>query len=137
MSTINLTHTLPAPPDRVWRALTDPDALAAWFWPAARYGTVARVDLRPGGRYRIEGTAAGIAVSGEYLKVEVPQRLVFTWRWDGEDEETLVTIELVDSPTGCELRLLHERFLDEASRDGNATGWSDCLDRLPGWLTGS
>jgi uncharacterized protein YndB with AHSA1/START domain len=138
VSSLHLTRSLAAPAAAVWRAFTDPVALATWFWPAASFGTTAEVDLRPGGRFRIAAPRRGFAVSGSYVEVEPPGRLVFTWRWDGEADETLVTVTLTATGVGCELDLRHDRFPDVASRDGNAQGWSDCLDRLPGWLlTGS
>lgn len=115
--------------------LGDPEP--AWFWPAASFGTTAEIDLRPGGRYRIEATRAGMAVSGEYLKVEAPVLLAFTWQWDGEDETTEVTIRLTATADGCLLDLIHDRFGAETARDDNARGWSDCLDRLPGFLAGT
>jgi uncharacterized protein YndB with AHSA1/START domain len=58
--------------------------------------------------------------------------LAVEWRGRGD----LVTIELVPDSDGTELTLVHERFTDDASRGGHAQGWSDCLDRLPGWLAG-
>lgn len=130
---LHLSRTLPHPADRVWRALTDPVALAAWLWPA-RFATTAEVDLRVGGRYRIAGPGVGFAVAGEYVAVEPPRRLVFTWQWDGEEDETLVTVELTAAGAGTELVLVHERFADDAQRDEHAKGWSDCLGRLPDWL---
>lgn len=131
MSSLQISRTFAAPPDRVWQAFTDPKALAAWFWPK-RLNTSAEIDLRPGGRYRIMGS--GMAVSGEYVSVEVPTRLVFTWRWDGEDAETLVTLELSAAGDGTDVVLIHDQFVDEPTRDEHAQGWSDCLDRLPAWL---
>ena len=62
-----LQRDLDAPPERVWRALTDPAALAAWFWPP-RLDPAAEVDLAVGGGYRIAGPGAGIAVAGRYLE---------------------------------------------------------------------
>ena len=134
MTELTISRTLAAPLDRVWRAFTDPAALVAWFWPQ-RFAPTAEVDLRVGGRYRIGGPAVGMAVSGEYVTVEPPHKLVFTWVWDGEPGETLVTIELAAAGTGTELALRHERFADDAGRDNHAQGWHDCLDRLPEWLT--
>ncbi len=119
--------------DRVWWALTDPGALAAWFWPE-RFTTTVQVDLRVGGPYRIDGPGAGMAVAGEYTAVEPPHRLAFTWQWDGETDQTLVTVELTPSDAGTELLIVHAGFATEADRDSNVQGWSDCLDRLPGWL---
>jgi uncharacterized protein YndB with AHSA1/START domain len=134
MTELTMSRTVAVPAERVWRALTDPAALAAWFWPR-RFDPTAEVDLRVGGRYRIDGPAVGMAVSGEYVTVEPPHKLVFTWRWDGEAEETLVTIELTPVAAGTELALRHERFGDDASRDNHSQGWHDCLDRLPDYLT--
>jgi uncharacterized protein YndB with AHSA1/START domain len=130
---LHIRRTLTAPPDRVWRALTDPAALAAWFWPR-RFAPTAEVDLRVGGRYRIAGPGVGLAVAGEYVTVEPPQRLVFTWRWDGEPDETLVTVVLTANGEHTDLAVTHERFTGDAQRDDHAKGWSDCLDRLPAWL---
>lgn len=69
MTEIRIHRELNAPIGDVWRSLTDPDELASWFWPQ-RFGTECRVDLRVGGTYRIDGVAAGMAVSGEYVVVE-------------------------------------------------------------------
>jgi uncharacterized protein YndB with AHSA1/START domain len=135
---LRLHRRLPYPVDRVWRALTDPAALAAWFWPE-RFDTTVDIDLRVGGGYRIAGPGAGIAVSGEYVTVEAPHRLVFTWRWDGDPAEMLVTMELTadGNGTGTDLVVTHERFAADADRENHVTGWSDCLGRLPGWLAAS
>jgi uncharacterized protein YndB with AHSA1/START domain len=130
---LRLSRTLSFPVDRVWQALTDPVALAAWFWPE-RFATTAQVDLRVGGRYRIDGPGSGMAVAGEYTAVEPPHRLAFTWQWDGETDQTLVTVELTPSDAGTELLIVHSRFATEADRDSHAQGWTDCLGRLPGWL---
>lgn len=135
MSGLHISRVLSAPPERVWRAFTDPAALVAWFWPE-RLVPTAETDVRVGGRYRIDGPGAAIAVSGEYMSVEPASRLAFTWRWDGETEETLVTVQLTPAGAGTELVVTHERFADDADRDSHTKGWSDCLDRLPGWLEG-
>jgi uncharacterized protein YndB with AHSA1/START domain len=137
MNALHLERILPAPPERVWAAFTDPAALAAWFWPAS-FATTVRADARPGGRFRIEapdGPGGALAVEGDYTVVEPPHLLVLTWRWDGHDEETLVTVRLSAVDGATALRLTHERFADDATRDNHSIGWSDCLDRLPGWLT--
>lgn len=134
MTELRIHRVLPAPPERVWRALTDPAALVEWFWPRASYGTVAETDPRPGGKYRIDAPKAGIAAEGEYVTVEPPHRLVMTWRWADEPTETLVTIELEDTAEGTALTLLHEHFDTDEARDGHEQGWSDCLDRMPQWL---
>jgi uncharacterized protein YndB with AHSA1/START domain len=128
---LQISRMFSAAPERVWAALTQPDALTAWFWPP-RLGAKVSVDLRPGGSYRIE--AAEMAVSGVYREISEPARLVFTWRWDGEEDESLVTIELVARDAKTELVLLHERLADKEACDLHTQGWNDCLDRLVEWV---
>jgi uncharacterized protein YndB with AHSA1/START domain len=131
MSSLRIDRTLAAGTVRVWRALTDETALAAWFWPA-RLHPRARVDASG-----FELTGDSIAVRGRYLEMAEPHRLRFTWQWDGEDAQTLVTIDLsgVDGATG--LTLWHEGFADDEDRDRHITGWTECLDRLPHFLANS
>ena len=134
MAELRVDRVLTAPPERLWEAFTGADALAAWLWPPA-WATVAEVELRPGGSYRIASEPMGMAVSGEYETVEPTQRLVQTWRWDAEREQTLVTITIEATDDGSLLTLVHDGFptADEASV--HLQGWNDCLDRLPGYLS--
>jgi uncharacterized protein YndB with AHSA1/START domain len=133
MTAVRITRELAASPDRVWTAFTDPDALAQWFWPAASH-TTASLDPRKGGRYRIEASNRNMAVSGEYREVSPPHKLVFTWQWDGEDDQSLVTIEISPHESGTQLAIRHELLASETDRNDHERGWHDCLDRLPGWL---
>lgn len=119
---------------QVWQGLTSPAAIEQWFWPA-RFATKAAADVRVGGRLRIDGTAGGLAVSGRYITVEPARRLSFTWIWDGEAEQTLVTADLAEAAGQTELELAHGGFANEAARDDHVAGWSDCLDRLAAWLS--
>jgi len=132
---LSLERDLPVPVERVWRAFVDAGALAAWFWPP-RFGTTVATANIVGGRYRIDGSAGGIAVSGEYLERQRPHLLAFTWRWDGDPERTVVNLRLrpAGDGAGAVLRLRHDGFADESTRDNHVQGWSDCLDRLRDWL---
>jgi uncharacterized protein YndB with AHSA1/START domain len=129
VTSIALTRTFAARPEQVWTAFTDPDALTAWFWPA-RLRTTVSADVRVGGAFRIESVIGEMAISGQYREVAAPHRLVMTWRWDGEDTESLVTIELTPTDGGTELRLRHQQLADDQQRDQHEQGWNDCLDRL-------
>jgi len=120
---------VPKPVEEVWAAFTDPAALGAWFWPE-RFETTVEIDLRVGGAFRIASAPVGMAVSGTYQEVVAPGKLVHTWRWDGEDEETLVTLTLVPVEGGTGITILHERFSDPEAAQQNELGWNSCLDRL-------
>ena len=132
-SSLTIERELAAEPLEVWRALTDPRRLAWWFWPP-RFEPAVETDARLGGSYRIASETVGIAVAGRYEAVDPPSRLAFTWRWDGEDEETLVTVLLVGSAEGTSVIVSHEGFADPTTRDEHAQGWQDCLERLPAAL---
>jgi uncharacterized protein YndB with AHSA1/START domain len=133
MTELTVTRRLAAPQERVWHAFTKPEELAAWFWPGA-WNTTATVDLRVGGRYRISSDSAGMAFGGEYVAVEPIDRLVQTWRWDGDDDETLVTIRLTPDGLGTHLEIVHERFATDDDVASHLQGWNDCLDRLPAFV---
>ena len=128
MTSLQITRVLAAPPERVWAAFTDPATLTAWFWPS-RLSPKVSADVCVGGAYRIEGT--GMAVSGVYLEVEPLRRLVFTWRWDGDETESVVTLEFEPSDGKTVLNLRHDRHATLEERDAHLQGWNDCLDRLP------
>lgn len=128
--TLQLKRRVPAERARVWRAWTDAAELARWYWPAS-FETSCDVDLRVGGSFRIASARAGMAVSGEFAAVEPPALLVHTWRWDGEETETLVTVEFLDAPGGgTDVVVTHERFTAPADSANHAQGWNDCLARL-------
>jgi uncharacterized protein YndB with AHSA1/START domain len=136
-----LTRQYAAPPEAVFRAWVDPQALKRWYAPADDFQTPeAEVDPRVGGRYRIKmiGPDGRVhCVFGRYLEFHPPERLVFTWAWENDAAaigETLVTVELRDLGGRTELVLTHERFPAEDVRDRHEHGHSGCLDRLQRYL---
>ena len=134
MSSLTVTRTLAAPRERVWAALTSPQ-IAGWLWPSA-WNTRAEVDLRVGGAYLIGSDVAQLTVSGQYVEVRPVSRVVQTWRWDGEEHETLVTITLDPTDDGrTDLMIVHERFHSPEERENHVQGWIDCLERLPWYLS--
>ncbi|SDG70461.1 SRPBCC family protein [Microbacterium pygmaeum] len=133
MTSLTVTRTLAASPARVWRSWTDAAELSTWLWPPS-FDTTCEIDLQAGGRFRISSQNAGMAVGGEYLEIDEPSRLVFTWRWDGEEEDTLVTVTFEASGSGTVLGVRHERFTSAESCASHEQGWNDCLDRLPAHL---
>jgi uncharacterized protein YndB with AHSA1/START domain len=126
---------LTATTEQVWQALTTAQAVRGWFWPS-RLDTAVEADAREGGRYRIASEVADMAVSGRYTTVQSPERLDFTWQWDGEDRESTVRVELAKTQSGTELTLTHTGLADD-QLGLHVQGWSDCLDRLPEWLAAS
>lgn len=125
---------LDAAVDRVWRAFIDPDQLAAWFWSPS-FATVATVEARVGGTFRVASSARDMAISGSVVAVAAPHHLETTWTWAGEAEQTRVAIDLAPAADGgTDLAVRHAGLpTAEAARE-HEQGWSDCLDRLPAHL---
>ncbi len=132
---LRLVRRYPVAPEKVWRAWTDPQALSAWFGPGESNSvTLAELDVREGGRYRIRfQTPDGEEheVSGTYETVEPGQRLVFSWAWRSTPQRvSRVTVALRPVAQGTELDFRHERFFDEAARDGHRRGWAATFEKL-------
>jgi uncharacterized protein YndB with AHSA1/START domain len=136
---LTLVRRLKAPPAAVYAAWTDPALIARWWGPDAGPVLSAEADVRPGGRFSVvfrtldgeEHNSLGV-----YREVVANERLVFTWRWVTMPErESLVTVLLRQVGGGTELTLIHERFFDEAARDGHREGWSGALDKLQALLS--
>ncbi len=78
-------RTFDAPRDKVWKAFTDPERIPRWWGPHGTSTTVAEMDVRPGGKWRYISRAAGrddVTFFGEYLEVEPPERLKWTFMFD-------------------------------------------------------
>jgi uncharacterized protein YndB with AHSA1/START domain len=125
-----------APPQRVFRSLTDPAELAAWWGSDEMYRTTEwTVDLRPGGRWSTVALGADgsrMTVDGEYLEVDPPRRLVYTWRpsWD-DYAETTVRFDLVPTATGTRVLVTHSGFGNRAEQAaGTGEGWKRVLEWL-------
>ncbi|WP_442786465.1 SRPBCC family protein [Leifsonia sp. AG29] len=130
MPDIEVERHLSAEPDAVWRELTQPESLSAWFWPAS-FDTDAVIEPRIGGRTRIASRANGMSVTGEVVSAEPGRQLSTTWQWGGEDEVTSVSFTLAAADRGgTTLHVQHLGFPDRATADDHVLGWNDCLDRL-------
>jgi uncharacterized protein YndB with AHSA1/START domain len=92
------------------------------------------MDVRVGGHFKINfSTDDGQShqVGGKYLEVTPPQRLVFSWAWHSTPERvSQVTVVLREEGDVTLLTLTHDKFFDEAARDGHKRGWTGTLDKL-------
>ena len=127
-------RVLPVERERVFAAWLDPASLATWMRPGETTDAIVEVDPRVGGRFRIlmeqpEG-GCGYEHRGEYLAIEPPSLLSFTWISAATDlRPTVVTVELHARDGGTELVLTHRRLSSERV-DGHRWGWTDILRLL-------
>ncbi len=118
--------TVEASPETVFPFFTDPSKIVNWM------GERATLSPEPGGLYRVE--LSEYTVLGEFVQVEPPKRVVFTWGW--EHEETLVPagtstveVELEAVDDGTEVLLRHHKLGGEAAEQ-HTVGWVHYLGRL-------
>jgi uncharacterized protein YndB with AHSA1/START domain len=135
---LRLERTFNASAEAVFEAWTSSEVLRRW-WPAGSdwETPVAEVDVRVGGRLRLvmrnpDGEEFG--GSGEYVEITRPERLVFTWTWDGREghEGTqLVEVEFRERGDGTTTVVLTNRGLkDEESKRSHRQGWEASFDNL-------
>jgi uncharacterized protein YndB with AHSA1/START domain len=98
---VTVTRTFAAPVDDVWDACTNPDRIPRWFLPVGG-------DLRPGGRYQLEGNAGGVV-----QRCDPPRSFAATWEY-GDDVSTIdVRFDPVPAD-GTVLTLEHVGHTDDA-----------------------
>ena len=132
---------LSAPAAAVFEALTDPKQLSGWWGPHEFTTPSIDLDLHVGGRYWFamqppEGNL--FHLQGEYLEVDAPHRLAYTFRWeepDPDDVDTVTTISLLDLGGSTRLIVDQGAFATEPRRELHEQGWSDSLQRLQTWLS--
>ena len=135
---LKLKRSFLAPVSRLFRAWAEPDVLRMWWHAGADYEcSVAEVDFRVDGLYRlgmihIEKRVEHI-VGGQFMEIIPDKKIVFTWKWEGREEEnnSIVTIDFNETDNGSELILTHTGF----SGDDHNKGWDLCLDELVNLLT--
>lgn len=134
-TTLRLTRTLPAPPERVFQVWTDPLEIRRWAGPGDVVVRRAEVDLRVGGKFRTEMAASDgtiVRAIGVYRLVEPPKKLIYTWTWETSPPagESMVTVEFLDRQGKTELVLVHSHLPDATIRDRHERGWTASLAKL-------
>jgi uncharacterized protein YndB with AHSA1/START domain len=132
---VQLRRRIEAPRDAVYRAWTDPSWFRRWFGPRDVSIPHLDLDVRVGGKYRVElESAQGTAyLFGTYLEVQRPARLAYTFCWGGaarEIAETRVTVEFHERGAETEVVITHERQPSPAVREFHESGWTVSLGRL-------
>lgn len=128
-----------APRALVWDAFTKTDHLLNWMGPRNYPAAAFEADVRVGGKWRgrLRSTETGqdLGQSGEYLEVERPSRLVYTFQWDKQSEEdeifdTVITVLLEDRDGKTLMKFYQSIFNTQSNRDGHIRGWNSSFDRL-------
>jgi uncharacterized protein YndB with AHSA1/START domain len=116
-----------AAPETVYEFLVDPDRMIQWM------GRKAELEPQPGGIFRVDLNGTHIS-RGEFLELNPPHRVVFSFGWEGDTSivkagESTVEVTLTPEGDGTLLKLTHTELPDE-SRGSHGHGWEHYLQRL-------
>ena len=118
---IRVERTFNATRDRVWQALTDPKLIAQWWSPSPGRLEVERMEVRRGGRWRFvtHGAKGPDGFEGRYREVTPPERLVYTFEWDGMPGHVAVETMILEDLGGGRTRVIAvQQFHTTEERDG-------------------
>ena len=131
---VQIRRRVSASAEQVFDLWTKPELMVRWMSPfPGAVDCKASCDLRPGGAFSLVMTSedASREVSGTYVEIDRPRKLVFTWTGPlTNNVTTLVTVELNPLGDETELVLTHERLPTSAIVEGHTKGWGHILDHL-------
>jgi uncharacterized protein YndB with AHSA1/START domain len=119
---------IPHPPEKLWRALTQPHLISEWLM---------QNDFVPevGHRFKLRGDWGGV-LDCEVLEIEPNRTLSYTWNFESDDDayrlESIVTFDLTPTPRGTHLRMEQRGFrpTQKQAFGGAHAGWKQFFDKL-------
>jgi uncharacterized protein YndB with AHSA1/START domain len=132
-STIRLHRVFKAPPERVYRAFLDPEAMVKWLPPHGFTAKVHHLDARVGGSYKMSfknfTTGNGHSFGGKYLELVPNERIVHTDVFDnpGLPGTMTVTITFKKVFCGTEVNITQEGVPDVIPAEACYLGWQESL----------
>jgi uncharacterized protein YndB with AHSA1/START domain len=135
-NTVRLHRVLRAPPERIYRAFLDPEAMAKWLPPNGFTGKVHHMDARVGGTYKMSFTnftsGTGHSFGGEYLELVPNERIRRTDKFDDPNlpGTMQVTVSLRKVFCGTELNVVQEGIPEVIPPEACYLGWQESLALL-------
>jgi uncharacterized protein YndB with AHSA1/START domain len=127
-----LVEDFPHPVEKVWRSLTDPDALRVWLMDND-------FEPRVGKRFILRGRRVPLGSRGwhecEVLEIEPPRRMVWSWIVNEDDAPTRVEFRLEEIGRGTRLTLSHTGEIDPITNARLTEGWPGKLADLGAHLS--
>ena len=145
LAMLDIERHFGAPREAVFAALTEPEKMNQWFFGMPEGSAKVEQDFRVGGTYTVnmyapDGSESKCGDSGEskhaphgeYLEIDPPNKLVFSWISEGFVDDSKVTVLLEEDGDGTKLILRHE--LPASIMEPHREGWTNCIDHLEAFL---
>lgn len=135
-NTVRLHRVLRAPPERVYRAFLEADAMARWLPPNGFVGKVHHLDARVGGGFRMSfvnfSTGHGHSFGGEFLELAPHERIRYTDQFDDPNLPGViqVTVALTRVSCGTEIHIVQEGLPEVIPLEMCYLGWQESLANL-------
>lgn len=135
-NSVSFHRVLKAAPKKVFRAFTDPNAMAAWLPPYGFLCTVHEMNVKVGGTYRMTfhnfSTGSSHSFGGKYVEIKPNEFLKYTDRFEDPSlpEEMTTTVWLKKVSVGTEIRIVQEGIPAVIPLEACYLGWQDSLDKL-------
>mgnify|MGYP000731191826 FL=1 len=137
MHEFKIDVTLDASFPFVFAAFHEPEYLSEWFAPGDCSVTQIMSDFKEGGRYRIkmmDPSGIEMSLTGEYVTILANEQLSFSWAWEDDMEESVMTsvdIHFEKTEEGnVRLVLIQQGFLNKQECDQHNYAWMSCLEKL-------
>ncbi|MEC7285528.1 MAG: SRPBCC domain-containing protein [Pseudomonadota bacterium] len=137
MHEFKIDVTLDASLPFVFAAFHEPEYLSEWFAPGDCSVTQLMIDFKEGGRYRIkmmDPSGIEMSLTGEYVTILANEQLSFSWAWEDDMEESVMTsvdIHFEKTEEGnVRLVLIQQGFLNKQECDQHNYAWMSCLEKL-------
>jgi uncharacterized protein YndB with AHSA1/START domain len=136
MSTVNLHRVIKAPPEKVYRAFTESNALASWLPPYGFLCTVHNMDVKVGGTYKMSftnfSTSNSHSFGGKYLEIKPKEFLKYTDKFDNPNlpGEMITSVWFKKVSCGTEIKITQEGIPSMIPVELCYLGWQESLEKL-------
>ena len=135
-NSVSLHRVLKAPPEKVYRAFTEANAIASWLPPYGFTCVVKNMDVKPGGNYKMSfinfSTGNAHSFGGKYLELKPGEFLKYTDQFDDPNlpGEMITSVWLTKVSVGTELKVVQEGIPDLIPVEMCYLGWQESLEKL-------
>ena len=135
-NSVTLHRVIKAAPEKVFRAFTEPDAMASWLPPYGFLCKVHNMDVKQGGKFRMTfinfSTGNGHSFGGEYLEIKPNEYLKYTDIFEDPNlpDEMITTVRFTKVSTGTEINIVQENIPAVIPAEMCYLGWQDSLEKL-------